>query len=269
MKTTKTLGSFAAAATLGLLSTMCSDGTTSTPTQSTGGNPTTTGGATNTGGTTGGTTGGSTGGATGGSTGGSVTGGSTTGGSATGGASGGVGGASGGVSGGGASGGGAGGGGAAGASGGGGEGGKAGGGAAGANGGGGVAGGGKGGSAGSGGAATGTFADVAKIFNSNCTKCHDGSKSDRINLKNDAGLYMRLTTPIAAPVAKCQDQLLVDKSTPANSLIPKIVQSNVSIANADSAKACMVNRMPAGGAMLSAANIATITSWVNAGAPEN
>jgi hypothetical protein len=94
--------------------------------------------------------------------------------------------------------------------------------------------------------------------------------SGRIVLLNDAGLYGRLTTAIASPVAKCNDQLPVDKATPANSLLPKIIQGMVNITNADMAKACVVNRMPAGGAaMLSAANIATITSWVNAGAPEN
>lgn len=280
MKTTKTLGLFAAATTLGLLSTMCSSETPA-PTATGGTAPTTGGTVTSTGGTaptTGGTapsTGGTvaTGGTvtTGGTTGGTATGGTATGGTATGGT---AGSATGGTSAGGGAGGTSGAGGASGAAGSAGKGGGGAGGGGGMSGGGGSSGGGgkAGGGGGSGGGATGTFAQVGKILAENCAKCHNDMNmaKGRVILLNDAGLYSRLTTAIASPVTKCNDQLLVDKATPGNSLIPKIIQGMVNITNADTAKACVVNRMPAGGAaMLSAANIATITSWVNAGAPQN
>ncbi|HWA70960.1 MAG TPA: hypothetical protein VG937_01425 [Polyangiaceae bacterium] len=217
---------------------------------STGGAQTTTGGS-DTGGTTGGSsdTGGtSTGGTTGGtSTGGdTATGGVSTGGTFTGGAS------SGGAS----SGGSATGGGAGSPSGG-----TAGGSTGGASGGGGTDGGGD-----AGGAPT-QWEQVVSILETHCgNACHyQTATPPKVYLRNGDGmLYMRLTTAITTAIAeKCAGRVLVDKATPANSLLAQIIMGKVT----DTANNCTVEQMPLGSA-LGAPDVQIITNWINAGAPQ-
>jgi hypothetical protein len=258
----------AATTTLGLLSVRCGTAAPD-PNISTGGVKTTGGEATATGGaSTGGvveTGGTSTGGiATGGtSTGGTVdTGGTSTGGSSTGGTTGGTatGGASGSSTGGGA-----------GASGGG-NGGASGGGNGGASGGasGGQAGGGNGGVGGGGAGGTGpvsAFKQVATILDTHCGVCHYGGSAVplKVNLRDDATLYMRLTTTITSAVAaKCNTRILVDKTTPTNSLLSQVLKTG---GVNDTANNCVIPQMPKD-SVLSPADIQTINDWINSGAPQ-
>ena len=77
-----------------------------------------------------------------------------------------------------------------------------------------------------------TFTSVAALLQGKCVSCHgaDPILSGVTDLRNDAGLYTRLTTPISGAPAllgpSCNGQLLVNQRTPALSLLPKIVSAN-------------------------------------------
>ena len=131
---------------------------------------------------------------------------------------------------------------------------------------GGNAGGGRGGNGATGGTATGgtggaaTFAQVATILGTSCGtgNCHNGSQ--HVDLRNNAGLYDRIVD--ASPsgsqtMTACETRTLVVPGNAAMSVIAQVISMAVS--------GCTNARMP--DECLTAAQISTITSWINAGAP--
>ncbi|HWZ90513.1 MAG TPA: hypothetical protein VNW92_16730 [Polyangiaceae bacterium] len=113
-----------------------------------------------------------------------------------------------------------------------------------------------------------TFASVAALLQSKCASCHgaDPILSGVTDLRNDAGLYTRLTTPISGAPAllgpSCNGQLLVNLQTPAQSLLPKIVSPN---------PPCSI-QMPEGcgaSSCLKTAELTLIQNWINSGATQN
>jgi hypothetical protein len=108
---------------------------------------------------------------------------------------------------------------------------------------------------------------VAMILEVHCGVCHFGSGTPaKVNLLNDDGmLYTRLTTPITSAVAaKCNNRVLVDKTTPANSLLGQVIKPG---GVSDSTNNCVVEQMPKD-SVLNPTDIQTITSWINAGGPQ-
>lgn len=114
---------------------------------------------------------------------------------------------------------------------------------------------------------SGTLTQVAALFAAKCTSCHgaDPILPGVVDLRNDAGLYTRLTTPITTDTAllgpSCNGQVLVNKAMLTMSLLPKIVGSS---------PPCSTH-MPDGcrdSSCATAEDVALIQSWINAGAPE-
>jgi hypothetical protein len=119
---------------------------------------------------------------------------------------------------------------------------------------------------GAGGAAT--FAQVAAILGTTCGTgmCHNGQ--DHSDLRNNAGLYGRIVNGMpsgARVMASCTSRTLIEPNDVASSVIAQAVMGTVS--------GCTNARMPdecpnAMRQCLTAAQISTITSWINAGAPQ-
>jgi hypothetical protein len=129
---------------------------------------------------------------------------------------------------------------------------------------GGAAGGGAGGGTG-GGAPAGTFTQVAAILNLNCgLACHmPGTEQVNLSSSDPAGLYMRLTTPLTTDI--CNGVTMAVAATPLTSLLTRVIKAPVNDAG------CVLPRMPNGcttaaNNCLKDADIATIQSWIAAGA---
>ena len=126
-----------------------------------------------------------------------------------------------------------------------------------------------GGDTGGGGAggAPSPFKQVATILDTHCGVCHYGGTAAplKVNLRDDANLYMRLTTTITSAVAaKCNTRILVDKTTPANSLLSLVLKTG---GVNDTANNCVIPQMPKD-SVLNPADIQTINDWINSGAPQ-
>ena len=132
--------------------------------------------------------------------------------------------------------------------------------------------GGGGGRGGTGGGAAGgtggaaTFAQVATILGNSCGTgmCHDGQ--DHVDLRNNAGLYNRIVN--ASPdgsrtMAACTSRTLIEPGDVAMSVIAQAIMASVS----GCTNARMPDECPSMRPCLTAAQIATITSWITAGAP--
>ncbi len=126
---------------------------------------------------------------------------------------------------------------------------------------------GRGGRAGSGGASMGgttgsggasSFSAVAAIFNSQCgtSACHGGRQSPNLTSSNLTTLYSTLTN---TTVRQCGSDHLVTKSDTANSAVLELVQHQCS--NFVMPQGCTQNPC------LSSADMTTLTSWIQAGAP--
>jgi hypothetical protein len=112
----------------------------------------------------------------------------------------------------------------------------------------------------------GTFAEVAAILGASCGTgtCHTGT--DHVDLRNTAGLYARIVS--ASPNASktmtaCTSRILIKPNDVANSVIAQVVMAKVS----GCTNARMPDECPSMRACLTVAQIATITSWITAGAP--
>ncbi len=132
--------------------------------------------------------------------------------------------------------------------------------------------GGGGGRGGTGGGAAGgtggaaTFAQVATILGNSCGTgtCHDGQ--EHVDLRNNAGLYNRIVN--ASPdgsrtMAACTSRTLIEPGDVAMSVIAQTIMASVS----GCTNARMPDECPSMRPCLTAAQIATITSWITAGAP--
>lgn len=137
------------------------------------------------------------------------------------------------------------------------------------------------GSGGSGGGSAGgtstapKFTEVAAIINASCkgNGCHTGGEHINFTTPGANGLYGLLTTNIPSGIEHCVGSKLVDPATPANSFLPKVISANNQTCKNNGADQT-VPRMPhmcstTGNTprpCLTAAQIKTITDWVNAGA---
>jgi hypothetical protein len=132
---------------------------------------------------------------------------------------------------------------------------------------------GSGGRAGTGGGAAGgaggaaTFAQVATILGTSCGTgdCHNGT--DHVDLRNNTGLYTRIVngSPSGAKtMSSCTSRKLIVPNNVAMSVIAQAVMASVSgCTNARMPDDCPTTNRPC----LTTAQINTITSWINAGAP--
>ncbi len=118
------------------------------------------------------------------------------------------------------------------------------------------------------GGGTGTFAEVSAIMGMSCGTgtCHDGTM--HVDLRNTTGLHDRMIgMPTGSKtMAMCKTKALVVPNSPTTSVISQVIKA--------ATPGCTNNRMPdncPGGmparACLTAAQIATIDGWINAGAP--
>ena len=117
---------------------------------------------------------------------------------------------------------------------------------------------------GSGGAAT--FAQVAMILGTSCGTgdCHNGSQHS--DLRNNTGLYSRIVNanPSGSRVmSSCTSRMLIVPNNVGTSVIAQAVMASVS----GCTNARMPDECPSMRTCLTAAQISTITSWINAGAP--
>ena len=123
-------------------------------------------------------------------------------------------------------------------------------------------------SAGSSGTATATFAQVAQILGTSCgtTSCH--SDTTHTDLRNDAGLYMRLVNAAptgSATMAACKTMKLVTPNSPSTSVLSQIVKAAVTgCSPARMPDMCSTAGLPR--ACLSTTQISTIDGWITAGA---
>ena len=131
---------------------------------------------------------------------------------------------------------------------------------------------GRGGNGGSGGGAAGgsggagTFTQVAALLGTSCgtSTCHDGT--DHVNLHNDAGLYARIVnaSPTGAKtMAQCTSRKLIVPNDVTNSVIAQVITAKLT----GCTNARMPDECPSMRPCLTTAQIATITSWITAGAP--
>lgn len=132
--------------------------------------------------------------------------------------------------------------------------------------------GGRGGAGGTGGGAAGgtggaaTFAQVAMILGTSCGTgdCHNGSQHS--DLRNNTGLYSRIVNanPSGSRVmSSCTSRMLIVPNNPGTSVIAQAVMASVS----GCTNARMPDECPSMRTCLTAAQISTITNWINAGAP--
>jgi len=101
------------------------------------------------------------------------------------------------------------------------------------------------------------FGELTAIFAARCIGCHNGSSASLVDLRDDPGLYGRLTTPLAT--SSCNGRTLVVPGSVDDSLLPAKVQPRPPCGN----------RMPSECARegcLSAAEIQTIVNYVGSGA---
>jgi hypothetical protein len=124
--------------------------------------------------------------------------------------------------------------------------------------------GGNGGTAGTTGGATGTFTQVAALLMTNCAQCHDGTAHTDLRT---SGLYARLVGKhsIASAAAACVSQTLVVASNASMSLISRKVHGT----NLNGCGSQMPRGCNPGTTCLTAAQMNTIDSWIDAGAPNN
>ena len=114
-----------------------------------------------------------------------------------------------------------------------------------------------------GGSSTASFANVTTIINGRCVGCHGGGQ--HVNLSAD--LYTALTTPIPMSAAHCKGTTLVVPGNAAGSFLVSIVKGMSTCKN--NAANESIPRMPDrcnGNSCLSAAQVQTLTDWINAGA---
>ena len=128
-----------------------------------------------------------------------------------------------------------------------------------------------GGSAGAaGGGSTATFAQVTTIINGSCTtgSCHN-AQSGQVNFKTPSpDLYTVLTTAIPTSVMHCKGTTMVVPSNAASSFLVTVVSPGMPSCKNGTANET-IGRMPDNcttATCLSAAQIKTITDWINAGA---
>ena len=112
----------------------------------------------------------------------------------------------------------------------------------------------------------GTFTQVAALLGTSCgtSTCHDGT--DHVNLHNDAGLYARIVnaSPTGAKtMAQCTSRKLIVPNDVTNSVIAQVITAKLT----GCTNARMPDECPNMRPCLTTAQIATITSWITAGAP--
>ena len=107
---------------------------------------------------------------------------------------------------------------------------------------------------------------MAQILGASCGTgtCHDGA--DHVDLRNNAGLYGRIVNGMpdgARTMAACMTRTLVIPGDATNSVIARVIAG----AYSGCTNARMPDDCPQMRQCLTAAQIATITSWITAGAP--
>ena len=112
----------------------------------------------------------------------------------------------------------------------------------------------------------GTFEEVKGILAAQCASCHNGSNT-RVDLRDNEGLYTRLTSEMGNETKCASNTLVVPGDTDASVL--------VAITSATKTPPCSM-RMPmkcssTDGSMrrcLDDDHLAAFSSWIEAGAPE-
>ena len=120
------------------------------------------------------------------------------------------------------------------------------------------------GAAGAAGGTTGTFTQVAALLMTNCAPCHNGTAHTDLRT---TGLYTRIVGghSIASANAACVSQTLVVAGNASMSLISnKVHGTNLNGCGTQMPKGCNP-----GTTCLTAAQMSTIDSWINAGAMNN
>jgi len=113
-----------------------------------------------------------------------------------------------------------------------------------------------------------TFAQVAQILGASCGTgtCHDGG--EHTDLRNNTGLYGRIVNGMPSgskTMSSCTSRTLIEPNDVASSVIAQAVMASVSgCTNARMPDDCPTTNRPC----LTATQISTITSWINAGAPQ-
>lgn len=115
-------------------------------------------------------------------------------------------------------------------------------------------------------AAAATFDDVKGILSAQCATCHNGSNT-RVDLRDNEGLYARLTSEMGSET-KCASNTLVVPGDPDASVL-------VAITSSTKATPCSV-RMPmkcsltdtTARSCLDEDQLAAFSAWIAAGAPE-
>ncbi|MEI9942543.1 MAG: hypothetical protein WDO69_35460 [Pseudomonadota bacterium] len=101
-----------------------------------------------------------------------------------------------------------------------------------------------------------TAAQVQAILNTNCTSCHSGPNPSR-------GLSLvDVKTAVGVPAAGCTQKLRIFSGSSAQSYLVDKLLGAAQDGGCFSGKQMPLNRPP-----LAAADLATITSWINAGTP--
>jgi len=115
---------------------------------------------------------------------------------------------------------------------------------------------------GAGGAQSVRFQQVTALLTSRCAGCHNGG-DDKVELAFDDELYDRLTTPLPTGTRTCVGETLVVADNPASSFILEKISPNPSCGNR-MPNGCGTEERPC----LTDEEVALISSWINAGAPE-
>ncbi len=98
------------------------------------------------------------------------------------------------------------------------------------------------------------FADVYAIISSKCGACHTTNGNGGLRMNTEDSAYTAL---VGVASAECDGETRVIKGDAANSMVVKTLKGTAG---------CSVPRMPKSRTALSAAEIATFESWINAGA---
>lgn len=103
-----------------------------------------------------------------------------------------------------------------------------------------------------------TFDGIKAIFRTSCVGCHNGSMSNLVDLRDNAGLPERLTAPLGT--STCAGRTLVVAADSEESLLPAKLRP-APPCGARMPNLCMNT------SCLSDACVEVITNWIDAGAP--
>ncbi len=98
------------------------------------------------------------------------------------------------------------------------------------------------------------FADVYSIIASKCGTCHTANSNGDLKMNSEEAAYAAL---VGVASTACAGNTRVIKGDADSSMLVKTLKGTAG---------CLVARMPKGRAPLSATEIATFESWINAGA---